>query len=253
MKTSVVTGGASGIGLELSKLLIEDNYKVFIIDNNSKNLQKLKTCLDPNSYEGIKEDMSSVSSPKKIYNKLKDKNIEVLVNNAGFGDFGKFHKSDWKRDEKMINLHVLNTTHLTKLFLQDMVKKNNGKILNISSVAAFQPGPLMSLYYATKAYILHFTEAIADEVKDKNISISALCPGQTNTNFQKSVSSKKNKIKFNTSCPVKVAKYGYEALKANNTISIPGYSNKFLVFLNRLLPRNIVPKIVRYIQEKNRN
>lgn len=253
MKTSVVTGGASGIGLELSKLLIEDNYKVFIIDNNSKNLQKLKTYLDPNSFEGIKQDMSSVSSPKKIYNKLKDKNIEVLVNNAGFGDFGKFHKSDWKRDEKMINLHVLNTTHLTKLFLQDMVKKNNGKILNISSVAAFQPGPLMSLYYATKAYILHFTEAIADEVKDKNICISALCPGQTNTNFQKSVSSKKNKIKFNTSCPVKVAKYGYEELKANNTIIIPGYFNKFLVFLNRLLPRNIVTKIVRYIQEKNRN
>ena len=191
MKTSVVTGGASGIGLELSKLLIKDNYKVFIIDNNSKNLQKLKTCLDPNSYEGIKEDMSSVLSPKKIYNKLKNKNIEVLVNNAGFGNFGKFHKSDWKRDEKMINLHVLNTTHLTKLFLKDMVKKNNGKILNISSVAGFQPGPLMSLYYATKAYILHFTEAIADEVKDKNICISVLCPGQTNTNFQKSVSSKK--------------------------------------------------------------
>ena len=215
MKTSVVTGGASGIGLELSKLLIEDNYKVFIIDNNSKNLQKLKTCLDPNSFEGIKEDMSSVSSPKKIYNKLKDKNIEILVNNAGFGDFGKFHKSDWKRDEKMINLHVLNTTHLTKLFLQDMVKKNNGKILNISSVAAFQPGPLMSLYYATKAYILHFTEAIADEVQDKNICISALCPGQTNTNFQKSVSSKKNKIKFNTSCPVKAVSYTH--LRAHET------------------------------------
>lgn len=253
MKTSVVTGGASGIGLELSKLLIKDNYKVYIVDNNVKNLQKLKTFLNPTSYEGINEDMSLVSSPKKIYNKLKDKNIEVLINNAGFGDFGKFHKSEWKKGEKMINLHVLNTTHLTKLFLKDMVKKNNGKILNISSVAAFQPGPLMSLYYATKAYILHFTEAIADEVKDKNICISALCPGQTNTNFQKSVSSKKNIIQFYTSCPIKVAKYGYNALKSNNTISIPGNFNKFLVFLNRFLPRNLVTRIVRYIQEKNRN
>ena len=253
MKTSVVTGGASGIGLELVKLLIEDNYKVFIVDNNKNNLKQLKKSLNPKHFVGIKEDMSCLSSPKKIYKKLKNENIDVLINSAGFGDYGKFHKTDWEKEEKMINLHVVNTTHLTKLFLKDMVKKNDGKIMNISSVAAFQPGPLMSLYYATKAYILHFTEAIANEVKDKNICISALCPGQTKTNFQKNVSSKKNKIMFNVSCPVKVAKYGYKALKANDTISIPGDFNKFLVFLNRLLPRSVVTKIVRYIQEKNRN
>ena len=253
MKTSVVTGGASGIGLELVKLLIEDNYKVFIVDNNKENLKKLEKSINPKHFVGIREDMSSLSSPQKIYKKLKDENIEVLINNAGFGDYGKFHTTDWKKEEKMINLHVVNTTHLTKLFLKDMVKKNDGKIMNISSVAAFQPGPLMSLYYATKAYILHFTEAIADEVKDKNICISVLCPGQTKTNFQKNVSSKKNKIMFNVSCPEKVAKYGYRALKANDTISIPGNFNKFLVFLNRLLPRSVVTKIVRYIQEKNRN
>ena len=253
MKTSVVTGGASGIGLELVKLLIEDNYKVFIVDNNKENLKKLEKSINPKHFVGIREDMSSLSSPEKIYRKLKDENIEVLINNAGFGDYGKFHTTDWKKEEKMINLHVVNTTHLTKLFLKDMVKKNDGKIMNISSVAAFQPGPLMSLYYATKAYILHFTEAIANEVKDKNICISVLCPGQTKTNFQKNVSSKKNKIMFNVSCPEKVAKYGYRALKANDTISIPGNFNKFLVFLNRLLPRSVVTKIVRYIQEKNRN
>ena len=237
MKTSVVTGGASGIVIELVKLIIEDNYKVFIVDNNKNNLKQLKKSLNPKHFVGIKEDMSCLSSPKKIYKKLKNENIDVLINSAGFGDYGKFHKTDWKKEEKMINLHVVNTTHLTKLFLKDMVKKNDGKIMNVSSVAGFQPGPLMSLYYATKAYILHFTEAIANEVKDKNICISALCPGQTKTNFQKNVSSKKNKIMFNVSCPVKVAKYGYKALKANDTISIPGDFNKFLVFLNRLLPR----------------
>ena len=253
MKTSVVTGGARGIGLELVKLLIEDNYKVFIVDNNKNNLEQLKKSLNPKYFVGIKEDMSCLSSPKKIYKKLKNENIDVLINSAGFGDYGKFHKTDWKKEEKMINLHVVNTTHLTKLFLKDMVKKNDGKIMNISSVAAFQPGPLMSLYYATKAYILHFTEAISNEVKDKNICISALCPGQTKTNFQKNVSSKKNQIMFNVSCPEKVAKYGYNALKANDTVSIPGDFNKFLVFLNRLLPRSVVTKIVRYIQEKNRN
>ena len=253
MKTSVVTGGASGIGLEFVKLLLNDNYKVFIIDNNEKNLKNLKSKLNSSNFSCINEDLSERSSPMKIYEKLKDQKIDILINNAGFGTFGKFYKTDWRIEEKMINLHVLNTTLLTKLFLKDMVKRNEGKILNISSVAAFQPGPLMSLYYATKAYILHFTEAISNEVKDKNISISVLCPGQTNTNFQKNVSSKKNRINFSSSCPEKVAKYGYNSLKNNITVSVPGYLNKLIVFLNRILPRTSSVNIVRFIQEKNRN
>ena len=253
MKTSVVTGGASGIGLEFVKILLNDNYKVFVIDNNKKNLKDLKSKLNSGNFSCINEDLSERSSPIKIYEKLKDQKIDILINNAGFGTFGKFYKTNWKIEEKMINLHVLNTTLLTKLFLKDMVKRNEGKILNISSVAAFQPGPLMSLYYATKAYILHFTEAISNEVKDKNISISVLCPGQTNTNFQKNVSSKKNRINFSSSCPEKVAKYGYNSLKNNITVSVPGYLNKLIVFLNRILPRTSSVNIVRFIQEKNRN
>ena len=253
MKTSVVTGGASGIGLEFVKILLNDNYKVFVIDNNKKNLKDLKSKLNSGNFSCINEDLTERSSPMKIYKKLKDQKIDILINNAGFGIFGKFYKTDWKIEEKMINLHVLNTTLLTKLFLKDMVKRNEGKILNISSVAAFQPGPLMSLYYATKAYILHFTEAISNEVKDKNISISVLCPGQTNTNFQKNVSSKKNRINFSSSCPEKVAKYGYNSLKNNITVSVPGYLNKLIVFLNRILPRSSSTNIVRFIQEKNRN
>ena len=253
MKTSVVTGGASGIGLEFVKILLNDNYKVFVIDNNKKNLKDLKSKLNSGNFSCINEDLTERSSPMKIYKKLKDQKIDILINNAGFGTFGKFYKTNWKIEEKMINLHVLNTTLLTKLFLKDMVKRNEGKILNISSVAAFQPGPLMSLYYATKAYILHFTEAISNEVKDKNISISVLCPGQTNTNFQKNVSSKKNRINFSSSCPEKVAKYGYNSLKNNITVSVPGYLNKLIVFLNRILPRTSSVNIVRFIQEKNRN
>ena len=253
MKTSVVTGGASGIGLEFVKILLNDNYKVFVIDNNKKNLKDLKSKLNSGNFSCINEDLTERSSPMKIYKKLKDQKIDILINNAGFGTFGKFYKTNWKIEEKMINLHVLNTTLLTKLFLKDMVKRNEGKILNISSVAAFQPGPLMSLYYATKAYILHFTEAISNEVKDKNISISVLCPGQTHTNFQKNVSSKKNRITFSSSYPEKVAKYGYKSLKNNITLAVPGYLNKLIVFLNRILPRSSSTNIVRFIQEKNRN
>ena len=253
MKTAVVTGGASGIGLEFVKLLISDNYKVYVVDNSQENLSKLSSILNSKYFETILQDLSKTDSPEKLYKILKNKDIDVLINNAGFGTFGKFHKTDWEIEKDMINLHVLNTTHLTKLFLKDMVKKNEGKILNIASVAAFQPGPLMSLYYATKAYILHFTEAISNEVKDKNICISVLCPGQTKTNFQKNVSTKKNKIKFNTACPKKVAKYGYESLKRNVTVSVPGFWNNFIIFLGRLLPRSTSTNLVRYIQEKNRD
>ena len=253
MKTAIVTGGASGIGLEFVKLLIKDDYKVFVIDNCKKNLKKLSSNFSSKNIESISLDLSKTDSPEKIYTLLKKENIDVLINNAGFGTFGKFHKTSWEKEKDMINLHVLNTTHLTKLFLKDMVKKNDGKILNIASVAAFQPGPLMSLYYATKAFILHFTEAISNEVKDKNICISVLCPGQTSTNFQKNVSKKKNKIKFNTACPIKVAKYGYESLKKNITVSVPGFWNNVIIFLGRLLPRKTSTELVRYIQEKNRD
>ena len=175
MKTSLVTGGASGIGIEFVKLLLKDNYKVFIVDNNKNNIKSLKNKLDSNNYESIYEDLSYEKSPDKIYKKLKKENIDILINNAGFGTYGKFYETDWEIEKRMLNLHVINTTHLTKLFLKDMIKKNYGKILNISSIAAFQPGPLMALYYATKAYILHFTEAISNEVKDKNIINSAKC------------------------------------------------------------------------------
>ena len=253
MKNAVVTGGASGIGLEFVKLLIDDNYKVFIIDNNKENLDALPKIISPDKFQPIKLDLSKITSPKIIYEKLKNKNIEILINNAGFGIFGKFYKTKWESDAEMINLHVLNTAHLTKLFLKDMIKRNKGKILNISSVAAFQPGPMMSLYYATKAFILHFTEAISNEVKDKNITISVLCPGQTKTNFQDYVSTKKNKISFNTGCPIEVAKCGYNALKNNITVSVPGFMNKIIVLLNRLLPRSTSVNLVRYIQEKNRD
>ena len=253
MKNAVVTGGASGIGLEFVKLLIDDNYKVFIVDNNKENLDGLHNIICSDKFQPIKLDLSKVTSPKIIYEKLKKENIDVLINNAGFGTFGKFYKTKWERDAEMINLHVLNTAHLTKLFLKDMIKRNDGKILNISSVAAFQPGPMMSLYYATKAFILHFTEAISNEVKDKNITISVLCPGQTKTNFQEYVSTKKNKISFNTGCPIEVAKCGYNALKNNITVSVPGFMNKIIVLLNRLLPRSTSVNLVRYIQEKNRD
>lgn len=154
----------------------------------------------------------------------------------------------------MLNLHINTTTQLTKLFLKGMVDRDKGKILNISSLAAFQPGPLMAIYYASKAYILSFSEAIANELKGTGVSVTVLCPGQTRTSFQEVVSARttKNKEVFNMACPIQVAKYGYSAMLKGKTVAIPGTFNKFLATLTRFVPRNMATSIVRRIQEKNR-
>ena len=198
-KFSIVTGGASGLGFEFVKLLLNDKYNVIIVDNDKKELNKIKSKLDLKFEKKINvlhKDLSNPNSSKEIFKKLKNKNVEILINNAGFGLFGMFNDTDWEIERNMIMVHVMCTTEMTKLFLKNMIKKKKGKILNMASLAAFQPGPLMSIYYSTKAFILHFSESIANELKGSGVSVTVLCPGQTRTNFQKKVSSKEKKNKF---------------------------------------------------------
>ena len=154
----------------------------------------------------------------------------------------------------MLNLHIITITHLTKLVLQGMIGRGHGKILNVLSLAAFQPGPMMALYYASKAYLLSFSEAIANELKGTGVSLTVLCPGPTKTCFQEVVSrsSSNNKISFNMACPKAVAAYGYKAMLKGKIVAIPGMFNKFLANLPRVLTRNRTTSIVRKIQEKNR-
>ena len=164
-----------------------------------------------------------------------------------------FNDTDWEIERNMIMVHVMCTTEMTKLFLKNMIMKKKGKILNMASLAAFQPGPLMSIYYSTKAFILHFSESIANELKGSGVSVTVLCPGQTRTNFQKKVSSKEKKINFNFSTAEEVAKYGYNAMMNGKTIAIPGIINKILSTIHRFIPRSLATKLMRKIQEKNRN
>jgi len=180
--------------------------------------------------------------------------LDVLINNAGFGLFGRFCDTEWQRESEMLSLHINATTQLTKLALKIMLKQGYGKILNVSSLAAFQPGPLMSIYYASKAYILSFSEAIANEVKHTGVSVTVLCPGQTKTSFQDVVSesSIQNNKQFKMACPVRVAKYGYVSMLKGKTVAVPGTFNKVLAFISRIIPRNTATSIVRRIQEKNR-
>ncbi len=257
-KTALVTGAASGLGFELSLLLAKDGYSLILIDIDSINLERAKTNILKTyntKITAMVKDLSIVNIAKEVYDDINSIAIDVVINNAGFGLFGTFHDTDWERESEMLHLHILTTTHLIKLILPDMVERGSGKILNISSLAAFQPGPLMALYYASKAYLLSFSQAISNELKGTGVSVTVLCPGPTKTSFQDVVSegSSTNKITFNMACPKQVATYGYKAMHKGQVVAIPGLFNKFLSILPRMLTRSRTTKIVRKIQNKNRD
>lgn len=256
-KTALVTGGASGLGFELALLLANDTFNLVLIDIDAEKLKDAKQEIESKfavKVQIMAKDLSKVNISEEIIAELNGTPIDVLVNNAGFGVFGGFHEVDWQRQAQMLNLHVITTTHLTKLVLKNMVDRGSGRILNLSSLAAFQPGPLMSLYYATKGYILSFSEAIANELKGTGVTVTALCPGPTKTSFQQVVAndSSENKITFNMAGAKEVAAYGYKAMMKGKPVAIPGTFNKFLATLPRFIPRNMATNIVRKIQEKNR-
>ncbi|MFD0991455.1 SDR family NAD(P)-dependent oxidoreductase [Mariniflexile jejuense] len=257
-KTALVTGAASGLGYELAILLATDAYKLILVDIDANSLSKVKTELENNfkiQVITLEKDLSEKNIAENIIAEIKDEPIDVLINNAGFGLFGSFVDTDWERESEMLHVHILTTTHLTKLVLEGMVKRGSGRILNISSLAAFQPGPLMAIYYASKGYMLSFSEAIANELKGTGVTVTALCPGPTKTSFQKTVSANScdNKITFNMASAKTVAAYGYKSMLKGKTYAIPGKFNKFLAILPRLVSRNAAAAIVRKIQEKNRN
>src|SRR5206468_12638550 len=177
--------------------------------------------------------------------------IEVLVNNAGFGLGGEFAETEVTRELEMIQVNIAALTHLTKLFLPAMIRRRSGRILNVASTAAFQPGPLMAVYYATKAYVLSFSEAIADELRDSGVTVTALCPGPTDTGFAVAARLESSRL-FNMAKPMSsaaVARVGYEAMKRGKRVVIPGMRNKLLAQSIRVTPRRMVTTFVRKLQE----
>ncbi|MWW26626.1 SDR family NAD(P)-dependent oxidoreductase [Algibacter lectus] len=257
IKTALVTGAASGLGYELTLLLAKDAYKLILVDIDSAKLADVQIEVETQfNVEVITliKDLSLPNISQDIINDIGDASIDVLINNAGFGLFGTFAETNWERESAMLNVHVMTTTHLTKLVLEGMVKRGSGKILNMASLAAFQPGPLMSIYYASKSYMLSFSEAIANELKGTGVTVTALCPGPTKTAFQETVSedANDNKITFNMACAKEVALYGYKAMLKGKSYAIPGRFNKFLAVIPRFITRNAATSIVRKLQAKNR-
>ena len=249
MDTALITGASSGIGLELARLFAADGHDLVIVARREELLHKVADELSSNF--GIKvtvipKDLTLKDSPKEIYDQITKAGIEIaiLVNNAGFGAVGEFNELGYDRQMDMINLNVNSLVSLTRLFLPDMIERNHGGILNVGSLAGFQPGPYASVYYATKAFVLSFTEGLTEELKGKNIKVSCLAPGPTDTEFgEVSDLDKSNLFKFGTMGAKEVARKGYRGFNNDQTVVIPGFGNALLPFIVRLTPRFLVRKI----------
>jgi short-subunit dehydrogenase len=256
---TLITGASSGIGFELAKVFAKHNHNLILVARSTVKLNELKNEIQKTNkveIEVISLDLSKPDSAEELYKQTKNKSfkIDTLVNNAGFGDHGAFIYSDLKRQNEMIDLNVLTLTKLTYLYVKDMVQSKNGKIMNVASTAAFQPGPLMSVYYATKAYVLHFSEGLQEELQGTGVTVTALCPGPTASGFQAAANLSNvvlfDKLKIPTSKDV--AEYAYVALMNKKVVAIHGTLNCLFAFSVRLSPRALVRKVAKKLQEKKK-
>lgn len=257
-QTALITGASSGIGYELAKIFAREGYNLVLVARGETALQKLADELKQKystTVTVIAKDLSQADAPQAVADQLAGAGltVEVLVNNAGFADYGLFAESDLSKQLEMIQLNIVTLTHLTRLLLPAMLQRKSGKILNLASTAAFQPGPLMSVYYATKAYVLSFSEALANEVKAGGVTVTALCPGATESGFQQRAAMEDSKLVKGRKMPTSahVAEAGYKALMQGKTVFVPGLSNKALTWAVKLLPRRIMPGLVRSAQERS--
>ena len=247
---ALITGASSGIGADLARTLVNQGHEVILVARRKGKLEKLKKELG-DSAKTIVMDVSSTFNCMDLYHKVRDENIDILINNAGFGLFGNFIHASLDKELDMIDLNIKAVHTLTKLFLKDFKKKNSGYILNVASSAAFLSGPLMSTYYASKAYVLHLSEAIYEELKKEksNVSISILCPGPVDTEFNK-VAGVTFSLKSKTS--KEVAEYTIKKMFKRKMIIIPGIIMKLGIFSIRFVPRKLLLKIAYNFQNKKR-
>lgn len=255
--TALITGSSNGIGFELARIHAAKGGDLVLVARNRNRLEILKNELEKKHHVNIHliiKDLSVPGAAREIYDEIRLHRIviEYLINNAGFGDFGFFAESDWSKQEQMINLNILSLTHLTWLFLPDMIVRNRGKIMNVASTAAFSPGPTMAVYFATKAYVLSFSQAIDNEAREHGITVTSLCPGPTQSGFSEAASLKGSRLFDNRKIPgaQEVAEYGYYSMMSGKTVAIHGLKNKFLANSSRIAPRSLVVKAARKIQER---
>ena len=252
---ALITGATSGIGYELAKLFAADGYNLIAVARTEEDLQRTKTELSQQygvQVETIAKDLFQTNAAFELYDEVKAKGwtVDVLVNDAGQGQYGLFVEADIQRLLDIIQLNVSALTVLTHLFLKDMVARNEGKILQLASIASQLPGPWQAVYHATKAYVLSFTEALISELKESAVTITALQPGATDTDFFNKADMQESKIlDTKLSDPVKVAKDGYEALMSGDDKVISGFKNKAMVGMSNVMPESMVAEQMNKMQQ----
>jgi short-subunit dehydrogenase len=258
-KTALITGATSGIGLELARLLAADGYELMLVSRDEQKLRKVAAELSAKHRHPVKvlvRDLSSAGSAEEVYRWLREQGItvEILINNAGFGLAGAFIETDLQREIAMIQVNVVSLMVLTKLLAQEMSERKRGKILNVASTAAFQPGPFMAVYYATKGFVLSFSEALAEELKDTGVTVTALCPGPTATEFSKRADASESRLFSSGMIPLMnaamVAQIGYRGLMSGQRVVIPGLINRIGAQLPRLSPRRLVTLVTRMLNTR---
>lgn len=256
-KTVLITGGSRGIGYELAKIFAASGHELILVAKEEPRLRAVGTELGRQygvPVRVIATDLAVSGSAERIVEEIRRKSLRVdfLINNAGFGIFGLFEKNSVARGIAMMRVNMVALTELTWLVLKDMRSRGSGKILNVASTAAFQPGPLMSVYYASKAYVLSFSESLADELRGSGVTVSVLCPGPTRTDFQRSAELKPSKFSdWMYLEAATVAAAGYRGLLKNKRVIIPGLVSKLWAFSVRLMPRRWAAGIVRRMHESS--
>lgn len=254
--TALVTGASGGIGEELVRLFAADGHDLVLVARSEEKLKRLAEELGTKRNVRVRvipSDLSRPEAPREIFDELEREGVRVdaLVNNAGIGSWGLFAETDLTQELELLQINVVALTHLTKLFLPAMIARGRGYICNVASTAAFQPGPLMAVYYASKAYVLSLSEALANECEGTGVRISALCPGPTETGFVAAAGMSESKLFDRGAMTAReVALAGYRGLLAGKTIVIPGMRNALVARTVGFMPRKLVTKVVRGIQEK---
>ncbi len=252
---ALVTGATSGIGLAFAEDLARRHHDLTLVARGQDALDALAQRLAREHGIGcraIAMDLSATDAADRLAESLGGARVDLLVNNAGFAQYGPFLETDPLVEMQMITLNVVTLTRLTKLLLPPMVARNSGRILNMASTAAFMPGPLMAVYYATKAYVLSFSEALAEELRGTGCTVTVVCPGPTRTGFQERASMEDSKLVKDRSLldPADVAREGIDAALRGERLLVPGALNKVQSLIPRFVPRSLLPRLVRSAQER---
>ena len=257
-KTALITGASGGIGEALARTLAQHGYDLILVARTISKLEALGAELSTKNgvqTTSISSDLSAFDASEKLIADLETRGlqVDVLVNNAGFGEYGEFATGDPIKQQQMISLNILTLTMLTRHLLPKMLERKFGRVMNVASTAAFMPGPLMSVYYASKAYVLSFSEALGEELLNTGVTVTALCPGPTESDFQARAAMQDSKLVQGKTLMTarEVAEQGVAALERGQRVVIPGIMNQIQAQAARFLPRAIVPGIIKNVQARN--